>query len=123
MQQEHEFTDLIRKHIPGDLVGNNVRIICEDVVQNRAVILSWNKTKQRKKVREQQAEQQSPICCQGLNPLKKSTSTSCNPLLNYITSSPLTCFFGFLFLQPLLSQAFFFKVPLTQSKAIRKVWI
>lgn len=80
----------------------------------------WSK---EKKVREQQAEQQSPICCQGLNPLKKSTSTSCNPLLNYITSSPLTCFFGFLFLQPPLSQAFFFKVPLTQSKAVRKARI
>lgn len=31
----------MRKHIASDLVGNNVGIICEDVVQNRAVILSW----------------------------------------------------------------------------------
>lgn len=36
-------THLIRKHVAGDLVGNNVRVICKDVVQNRAMILSWNK--------------------------------------------------------------------------------
>lgn len=37
-----EFTYLIRKHIAGDLVGNDVRIVGEDIVQNGAVILSWN---------------------------------------------------------------------------------
>jgi len=45
VQQVSEFTNLIRKHISGDLVGNNVRIVSEDVVQNRAVILSWEKKK------------------------------------------------------------------------------
>lgn len=39
-QHGEKFTHLIRKHIASDLVGNNLRIICEDVVQNRAVILS-----------------------------------------------------------------------------------
>lgn len=42
-----EFTYLIRKHVAGDLVGNDVRIVGEDVVQNRAVILSWNQMKRK----------------------------------------------------------------------------
>lgn len=42
-----EVTYLMRKHIACDLVGNNMRVICEDIVQNRAVILSYSKTKRR----------------------------------------------------------------------------
>lgn len=35
-------TNLVGKHISSDLDGNNVGVICEDVVQNGAVILSCN---------------------------------------------------------------------------------
>lgn len=42
-----ELTNLVRKHVAGDLVGNDVRIICEDVVEDGAVILPWNRMKKR----------------------------------------------------------------------------
>lgn len=42
-------TNLVRKHIAGDFVGNDVRIIREDVVQNWAVIFSWNEMRRRRK--------------------------------------------------------------------------
>lgn len=56
-QKKCKLTHLIGKHVACNLVGNNVGIICEDAVQNRAVILSWNVMKRKK-----QAEQQSHSC-------------------------------------------------------------
>lgn len=67
-----KFTYLIRKYIAGDLVDNNVRIICEDVVQNRAVIFSW--MEMRRKIRSMSL----PIWHHRLKThLNKSTSAAC----------------------------------------------
>lgn len=39
----HDFTHLIRKHVAGNLVGDDMGVVGEDVVQDGAVMLSWNK--------------------------------------------------------------------------------
>lgn len=57
-QEKCKLTHLIGKYVASNLVGNNVGIICEDAVQNRAVILSCNVMK-RKKQAEQQSHSQS----------------------------------------------------------------
>lgn len=56
-----EFTHLMRKHVACDLVGNNVRIVCEDIVHNGAVILSWNKIKKKKNQKREEQQSYSPL--------------------------------------------------------------
>lgn len=43
-----DFTHLVRKHIAGDLVGDNMRVVGEDTVQYGAVILSCKKSRRMK---------------------------------------------------------------------------
>lgn len=82
-----QFTHLMRKNVAGDLVGNNVRIICEDVVQNRAVILPWNKMKRKSEARR--AAESLSVCATGRKLIssrsQKVAHVMCS-VLNYIIS-------------------------------------
>lgn len=46
---DFDFPHLIGKHIASDLVGDDMRVVGKDAVQNGAVILSWNKKQQKNK--------------------------------------------------------------------------
>lgn len=43
-----DFTHLVGKHVAADFVGDNVRVVGEDAVQDGAVILSCNKSRRAK---------------------------------------------------------------------------
>lgn len=77
---------LMRKHIPSDLVGNDVRVICEDVVQDGAVILSWNENN-RMKVRHKRS---SRVTVDRLTPhlTHKSRGISCKVPAAELSSRP-----------------------------------
>ena len=100
----------MRKHVAGHLVGNDVRVIGEDVVEDGAVIFPWNTKRVRRKQSSRVALQKEAAAPPVTSPTSPTSSSSIR--FNLLVSIPQNLPFN------TIKSNFLLQVALTRSRAL-----